>query len=49
MPVTGMPIASAARDRHPAQLGVHLGGDVVNRAALVQVRGAAHPQPLTLG
>ena len=33
------------RHRDPAQLRVHVGGDIVDRAALMQVRGVANAQP----
>ena len=49
MPVTGMPIASAAVTATAHSSRVHLGGDVVDGAALVQVGGAADPQPGALG
>ena len=49
MPVTGMPMASAAVTATRHSSGFDLGGDVVDGAALMQVRGAAHPQPQPLG
>ena len=49
MPVTGMPIASAAVTATRHSLGVHLRGDIVDRAALMQVGGATYPQPSSLG
>ena len=49
MPVTGMPIASAALTATRHSSGFTSAGDIVDRAALMQVRGAAHPQPLPLG
>ena len=43
-PVTGMPMAPGRGDRRRRQVGVQHGGDVVDRAARVQVRGAADRQ-----
>src|SRR6202012_6057572 len=37
------------RNGDPAQPGVHVGGDTVDRAPLMQVGSVANPQPIALG
>ena len=37
------------RHRDPTQFRIHLGGDIVDRAALMQVGGVANAQPSSLG
>ena len=49
MPVTGMPIASAAATAYPTKILMHLGGDVVDRGALMEIGGAANTEPNSFG